>query len=89
MGKIEVVGKDEEELMKRMYKNKWKKIGVGRWRYGMMIGEDGLIRDEGVVGRMKKESLKVKKKKGGEERVIKMMEEYIKNEWKKLKVEIK
>ena len=47
LGKIEVVGPDAVAFMERMYTNPWAKLGVGRCRYGLLLGEDGFIRDDG------------------------------------------
>ena len=52
LGKIEVVGPDAVTFMERMYTNPWAKLGVGRCRYGLLLGEDGFIRDDGVIGRL-------------------------------------
>ena len=50
LGKIEVVGPDAVTFLERMYTNPWAKLGVGRCRYGLLLGEDGFIRDDGVIG---------------------------------------
>ena len=57
LGKIEVVGPDAAEFMNRMYTNAWAKLGPGRCRYGLLLGEDGFIRDDGVVGRLARRPL--------------------------------
>src|SRR5690606_23322160 len=41
LGKIEVVGPDAVTFMERMYTNPWQKLGVGRCRYGLLLGDDG------------------------------------------------
>ena len=51
LGKIEVVGPDAATFINRMYTNAWTKLEPGRCRYGLLLGEDGFIRDDGVVGR--------------------------------------
>ena len=43
LGKIEVTGPDAVTFMERMYTNPWAKLGVGRCRYGLLLGEDGFI----------------------------------------------
>ena len=45
--RIEIVGPDAAEFMNRMYTNAWTKLAPGRCRYGVMLGEDGFIRDDG------------------------------------------
>ena len=43
LGKIEVVGPDAAEFLERLYVNAFAKLGVGRCRYAMMLGEDGYV----------------------------------------------
>ena len=86
LGKIEIVGPDAAEFMNRMYTNPWSKLGVGRCRYGLLLGEDGFIRDDGVVGRLTQDRFHVTTTTGGAARVLAMMEDYLQTEWPELKV---
>jgi sarcosine oxidase subunit alpha len=88
LGKIEVVGPDAAEFMNRMYTNPWTKLGVGRCRYGLLLGEDGFIRDDGVVGRLTQDRFHVTTTTGGAARVLNMMEDYLQTEWPDLKVRL-
>lgn len=88
LGKIEVVGPDAAEFMNRMYTNPWMKLGVGRCRYGLLLGEDGFIRDDGVVGRIAQDRFHVTTTTGGAARVLNMMEDYLQMEWPDLKVSL-
>ncbi|WP_289150757.1 sarcosine oxidase subunit alpha [uncultured Salipiger sp.] len=86
LGKIEVVGPDAVEFMNRMYTNPWTKLGVGRCRYGLLCGDDGFIRDDGVIGRMGQDRFHVTTTTGGAARVLNMMEDYLQTEWPDLNV---
>ncbi|MBY6004160.1 sarcosine oxidase subunit alpha [Salipiger bermudensis] len=86
LGKIEVVGPDAVEFMNRMYTNPWTKLGVGRCRYGLLCGDDGFIRDDGVIGRMGQDLFHVTTTTGGAARVLNMMEDYLQTEWPDLNV---
>ncbi len=86
LGKIEVVGPDAAEFLERMYVNPWKKLEVGRCRYGVLLNEAGFIIDDGVVGRMGPESFHVTTTTGGAQRVLHMMEDYLQTEFPELKV---
>ncbi|WP_372800273.1 sarcosine oxidase subunit alpha [Paracoccus seriniphilus] len=86
LGKIEVAGPDATEFMNRMYTNPWTKLGIGRARYGLLLGEDGFIRDDGVIGRMRDDLFHVTTTTGGAARVLNMMEDYLQTEWPDLKV---
>jgi sarcosine oxidase subunit alpha len=74
--------------MNRMYTNPWTKLGVGRCRYGLLLGEDGFIRDDGVVGRLSQDRFHVTTTTGGAPRVLNMMEDYLQTEWPDLKVSL-
>ncbi|EIE50002.1 sarcosine oxidase subunit alpha [Salipiger aestuarii] len=86
LGKIEVVGPDAVEFMNRMYTNPWNRLGVGRCRYGLLLGEDGYIRDDGVIGRMGQDRFHVTTTTGGAAHVLNMMEDYLQTEWPDLNV---
>ncbi|MCH7486277.1 MAG: sarcosine oxidase subunit alpha, partial [Proteobacteria bacterium] len=86
LGKIEVVGPDAAEFLNRMYTNPWAKLGVGRCRYGLMLGEDGFIFDDGVVGRLAADRFHVTTTTGGAPRVFASMEDFLQTEWPDLGV---
>lgn len=86
LGKIEVVGPDAVTFMERMYTNPWAKLAPGRCRYGLLLGEDGFIRDDGVIGRLADDRFHVTTTTGGAARVLNMMEDYLQTEWPDLKV---
>jgi sarcosine oxidase subunit alpha len=81
LGKVEVVGPDAATFMNRMYTNAWTKLEPGRCRYGLLLGEDGFIRDDGVVGRLATDRFHVTTTTGGAARVLNMMEDYLQTEW--------
>lgn len=86
LGKIEVKGPDAVEFMNRMYTNPWAKLGEGRCRYGLLLGDDGFIRDDGVIGRFGPDQFHVTTTTGGAARVLNMMEYYLQTEWPLLNV---
>lgn len=86
LGKIEVVGPDAAEFMNRMYTNPWLKLRPGSCRYGLMLGEDGYIMDDGVIGRLAGDRFHVTTTTGGAPRVFRMMEDYRQTEWPDLDV---
>ena len=86
LGKIEVVGPDAVEFMNRMYTNPWTKLAPGRTRYGLLLGDDGYIRDDGVIGRLSDDRFHVTTTTGGAARVLNMMEDYLQTEWPDLDV---
>ncbi|WP_182084143.1 sarcosine oxidase subunit alpha [Aureimonas sp. ME7] len=86
LGKIEIVGPDAAEFLNRMYTNPWTKLEPGRTRYGVLLGEDGFIRDDGVIGRLSKDRFHVTTTTGGAARVLGMMEDYLQTEFPELRV---
>jgi sarcosine oxidase subunit alpha len=52
LGKLDLRGPDIPKLLNLLYTNKWSKLPVGKVRYGMMCGEDGVVLDDGVTGRL-------------------------------------
>ena len=86
LGKIEVVGPDAATFLDRMYTNPWKALAPGRCRYGLLLGEDGFIRDDGVAARLADDRFHVTTTTGGAARVLNMMEDYLQTEWPDLDV---
>ena len=86
LGKIEVVGPDAAEFLNRMYTNPWKALEPGRCRYGLLLGEDGFIRDDGVSARLAPDRFHLTTTTGGAARVLNMMEDYLQTEWADLDV---
>ncbi len=52
LGKIQLTGKGVPELLERVYVNQWRKLGVGRVRYGVMCNDEGVVMDDGVCARI-------------------------------------
>ncbi|WP_226576872.1 sarcosine oxidase subunit alpha family protein [Acuticoccus sediminis] len=86
LGKIEVVGPDAAEFLNRMYTNPMLKLGVGKCRYALMLGDDGFIRDDGIIARIAEDRFHVTTTTGGAPRVLATMEDYLQTEWPDLRV---
>jgi sarcosine oxidase subunit alpha len=52
LGKIELQGRDVAEFLNRVYINRFDNLQVGRCRYGVMLREDGIVRDDGTTSRL-------------------------------------
>ncbi|MGY6769792.1 sarcosine oxidase subunit alpha family protein [Komagataeibacter sp. NFXK3] len=52
LGKIDIQGADAATLLERVYVNAWRKLPVGRARYGLMLREDGFAFDDGTTARL-------------------------------------
>ena len=86
LGKIEVVGPDAAVFLERMYANAFRKLEVGRCRYGLMLNEAGFLMDDGVVARLAPDRFHVTTTTGGAPRVLAHMEDYLQSEFTDLKV---
>ena len=86
LGKIEVVGPDALEFLNRIYTNDLDRLAPGRCRYVLLLGEDGFIRDDGIVARLNDRRFHVTTTTGGAASVLNTMEDYLQTEWPDLNV---
>ena len=52
LGKIDVQGLDAAEFLNKIYSNSFAKLAVGKTRYGLMLREDGIAKDDGTAARL-------------------------------------
>jgi methylglutamate dehydrogenase subunit C len=52
LGKIDIQGADAATLLDRVYCNTFSTLPVGRARYGLMLREDGFVKDDGTTARL-------------------------------------
>ncbi len=86
LGKIEVVGPDAADFLDRMYANRMSTLPVGRARYGVMLGLDGMIVDDGVAVRLAEDRFLVTTTTSGAATVLDRFEEWLQTEWPHLRV---
>jgi len=86
LGKIEIVGKDACEFLNRIYTNAWKKLGIDCARYGFMLGEDGMVMDDGVTVRLAEDRFFMHTTTGGAAGVLNWMEHWLQTEWPEMEV---
>ena len=86
LGKIDIKGPDAAEFLNRLYTNRWDKLQPGRCRYGFMLGEDGMIMDDGVTTCLGPDHYLMTTTTGGAAAVMGWMERWLQTEWPKLKV---
>ena len=86
LGRIDVQGPDAAEFLERIYTNAWKRLAVGRCRYGLMCTEDGMVFDDGVTLRLGEHRFLVHTTSGNAARVLAWMEEWLQTEWPELQV---
>ncbi|MSO92643.1 MAG: sarcosine oxidase subunit alpha family protein [Rhodospirillales bacterium] len=52
LGKIDIQGRDAALFLDRVYTNNFRKLPVGKARYGLMLREDGMVFDDGTTTRI-------------------------------------
>ncbi len=86
LGKIDLQGPDAVTLLNRIYANDWDTLGIGRCRYGVMLGEDGMVMDDGVTARLDDQHYLMTTTTGNAARVLAWLEEWVQTEWPELDV---
>ncbi len=86
LGKIDVKGPDAVEFLERMYTHNIAKMHVGRCAYGILLGEDGMVMDDGVMARLGDEHFYLTTTTGGAARVLSWHEKWLQTEWPDLDV---
>ncbi len=86
LGKIEVAGPDAAVFLSRLYTGDFTRLAPGRCRYAVLLGEDGFIRDDGVVARLAADRFHVTTTTAGAAFVLHHMEDYLQTEFADLRV---
>jgi sarcosine oxidase, subunit alpha len=88
LGKIEVFGPDAAEFLNRLYVNNVRTLKPGRMRYGMMLTDNGIIKDDGVFACIAPDHYLVCTSSAGARDIHFWMEEWRQCEWRELDVQI-
>ncbi len=86
LGKIDVQGPDAARFLERVYTIRIADLAPGRCRYGLMLREDGMVLDDGVVTRLGDHHFHLTTTTGGAARVHAWLEEWLQTEWTDLRV---
>ncbi len=86
LGKIDIRGPDAAEFLNRIYTNAWKKLKIDHARYGFMLGEDGMVMDDGVTIRLAEDHFYMHTTTGGAAPVFSWLELWLQTEWPELQV---
>ena len=77
LGKIEIYGPDAASFLDLMYVGTMSTLAIGQARYGLLLREDGVIFDDGIVARLGEHHFWVNTTSGGAERVALAFEEWL------------
>ncbi len=86
LGKIDIKGQDANEFLNRVYTNSWSKLKIGKCRYGIMLGDDGMVIDDGVTSRLAENHYIMTTTTGNAASVMSKLEDWLQTEWPELKV---
>ncbi|MDX8449147.1 sarcosine oxidase subunit alpha family protein [Mesorhizobium captivum] len=85
LGKIYFKGRDVAEFLNKVYTNRWDNLKPGRCRYGVMLGDDGMVLDDGVTARLTEFEFHMTTTSGGAAGVYKHLDDLHKSLWPDLK----
>ena len=86
LGKIDIQGRDVSEFLNRIYTNAWSKLEIGKCRYGVMLGDDGMVIDDGVTTRLGEYHYLMSTTTGNAASVLSKLEDWLQTEWPELEV---
>ncbi len=86
LGKIDLKGRDVSEFLNRVYTNAWSKLAIGKCRYGIMLGDDGMVIDDGVTTRLGEHHYVMTTTTGNAASVMSKLEDWLQTEWPELEV---
>ena len=86
LGKIDARGPDVVEFLERIYTHNVGRMKTGRCAYGIMLGEDGMVMDDGVMARLGEQRFYLTTTTGGAAGVLAWLEAWLQTEWPELEV---
>ena len=86
LGKIDIKGPDAAALLDMVYTNAFSTLKVGRVRYGLMCGDDGMIFDDGTTARIGENHYLMTTTTGNAAHVLEWLEEWLQTEWPEMRV---
>ena len=86
LGKIDVQGEDAASFLDMIYTNAIGALKNERCRYGLMLLEDGMVYDDGVVVRWDDNHFHLTTSTGHAAGVMNWLEEWLQTEWPNLRV---
>jgi sarcosine oxidase subunit alpha len=88
LGKIAVQGPDSAEFLNRVYVNGFGKLPVGKARYGVMLRDDGIVKDDGTTWRLAETDYFMTTTTANAASVMAWLEELLEIRWPDLRVRV-
>jgi sarcosine oxidase, subunit alpha len=86
LGKLELFGPDAARFLDLMYVGTLSTLAIGQARYALLLNENGVLVDDGIVARLGEQHFWVNTTSAGAERTADMFEEWLQCEFVDLKV---
>jgi sarcosine oxidase subunit alpha len=86
LGKLEIFGPDAAQFLDLMYLGTMSTLAVGQARYGIVLNENGIVVDDGIVARLAADHFWVNTTSAGVERTAAAFEEWLQCEYTGLEV---
>ncbi len=83
LGKLQFTGKGAPALLERVYVNQWRKLGLGRARYGVICNDEGVVLDDGVGARLGEEEWYMTTTSSGAAAVFELIQWWMQAGWGK------
>jgi sarcosine oxidase, subunit alpha len=86
LGKLEIYGADAAQFLDLMYVGTMSNLNPGQARYGLLLNENGIVVDDGIVARLGPQHYWVNTTSAGVERTTAAFEEWLQCEYTQLRV---
>ena len=86
LGKLEIYGPDAAHFLDLMYVGTMSNLNPGQARYGLLLNENGIVVDDGIVARLGPQHYWVNTTSAGVERTAAAFEEWLQCEYTQLRV---
>ena len=86
LGKLEIYGPDAAHFLDLMYVGTMSNLNPGQARYGLLLNENGIVVDDGIVGRLGPQHYWVNTTSAGVERTAAAFEEWLQCEYTAMRV---
>jgi sarcosine oxidase subunit alpha len=88
LGKLEIFGPHAAEFLDLMYVGTMSSLQTGQARYGILLNENGIVMDDGIVARLGENRFWVNTTSAGVERTTAAFEEWLQCEYTSLQVAV-
>ncbi|MBN18811.1 MAG: sarcosine oxidase subunit alpha [Chloroflexi bacterium] len=89
LGKIEVVGPDSIEFLNMIYPNKFTNMKIAKCKYSLMLNDEGMIFDDGVIAKLDENHYLIHTTSSGASTVLDWLDQWLQTEWDHFNVSLR